>query len=451
MLRWLKNIIFGETVVNVTFGVDIPSEREFTPERKKDSLLDNTTPPVPFEMIQKIEELVLTTPDLSQAVSRTVSFANTGHRVTFEGLSDSEAEKANIELELFAARAFKPSAGMDSVAAALFRQITISGALSAEAVPEPDFSGIKKVVLVPVREVRFKRDENNDWRPFQTGTGEDIDLNENQYMYIALMRNEKSPYAIPPFTAAVAIAEPQKKALSRIFKVIDKFGLLGWIHGKKKVPQNYGLSDREFREKLKKELDEFAKGFRANVESGAMVSYEDVSVEHKSVTTDARGAADLFQLGEEQLTSGLDMDPSLLGRNYSTTETYAGVVHESFIMKLLERQRLVKRFLERVYWLHLVLRGFKVDKVRVSFNQPRSLSPQSDAQAENFRLLNIKMKEDAGWINADQAAREAGYTKATGTKVTATAGLKKKPIAIIPTAKQKTVPGANLIQFPMVK
>ncbi len=238
MLRWLKNIIFGETVVNVTFGVDIPSEREFTPERKKDSLLDNTTPPVPFEMIQKIEELVLTTPDLSQAVSRTVSFANTGHRVTFEGLSDSEAEKANIELELFAARAFKPSAGMDSVAAALFRQITISGALSAEAVPEPDFSGIKKVVLVPVREVRFKRDENNDWRPFQTGTGEDIDLNENQYMYIALMRNEKSPYAIPPFTAAVAIAEPQKKALSRIFKVIDKFGLLGWIHGKKKVPQN---------------------------------------------------------------------------------------------------------------------------------------------------------------------------------------------------------------------
>ncbi len=181
------------------------------------------------------------------------------------------------------------------------------------------------------------------------------------------------------------------------------------------------------------------------------MSYEDVSVEHKSVTADARGAADLFQLGEEQLTSGLDMDPSLLGRNYSTTETYAGVVHESFIMKLLERQRLVKRFLERVYWLHLVLRGFKVDKVRVSFNQPRSLSPQSDAQAENFRLLNIKMKEDAGWINADQAAREAGYTKATGTKVTATAGLKKKPIAIIPTAKQKTVPGANLIQFPMVK
>lgn len=447
MLRWLKNIIFGETVIHVSFGVDIPSEREFTPERKKDSLLENTTPPVPFEMIQKIEELVLTTSDLSQAVSRTVSFANTGHRVTFEGLSDEEAARANLELELFAARAFKPSAGMDSVAAALFRQITISGALSAEAVPEPDFSGIKKVVLVPVSEVRFKRDESNDWRPYQIGAGEDFDLNENQYMYIALMRNEKSPYAIPPFTAAVPVAEPQKKALSRIFKVIDKFGLLGWIHGKKKVPPNSGLSESEFKAKLKKELDDFAKGFRANIESGAMVSYDDVTVEHKSVTTDARGAADLFQLGEEQLISGLDIDPSLLGRNYSTTETYAGVVHESFIMKLLERQRLVKRFLERVYWLHLILRGFKVNKVRVSFNAPRSLSPQSDAQAENFRLLNIKLKEDAGWIDADQAAREAGYEKATGTKAPATAGLKKKKPAIIPGAEMKTAPGTNVIPF----
>lgn len=448
MFRWLRNIIFGEPATQVSFGVEVPSERQFTPERKRDALLDNTTPPVPFEIVQKIEELVLSTSDLSQAVSRTVSFANTGHRVTFEGLSDSEAEKANLELELFAKNVFKPSAGMDSVAAALFRQITISGALSAEAVPEADFSGIKKVVLVPVSEVRFKRDENNDWRPYQTGTGEDVDLNEHQYMYIALMRNEKSPYAIPPFTAAVPIAEPQKKSLGRIFKVIDKFGLLGWIHGKKKVPQNYGLSEREFKEKLRKELDDFAKGFRANVESGAMVSYEDVSVEHKSVTTDARGAADLFQLGEEQLASAIDIDPSLLGRSYSTTETYAGVVHESFIMKLIERQRMVKRFLERVYWLHLILRGFKVDKVRVSFNAPRSLSPQSDAQAENFRLLNIQLKENAGWIDADQAAREAGYAKATGKKASAaTMRALKKKTAILHRATTKDARGTNLIPF----
>ncbi|MBN8220704.1 MAG: hypothetical protein J0L53_07250, partial [Spirochaetes bacterium] len=174
----------------------------------------------------------------------------------------------------------------------------------------------------------------------------------------------------------------------------------------------------------------------------------DTSIDHRSITGDARGAADLFQVGEEQLASGIDMDPALLGRSYSTTETYAGVVYQAFLSKLAGRTRIVKRFLERVYFLHLVLAGYRVKKVRVTFNPARSLNPQSDAQAENFRLLNIKMKEDAGWIDADQAAKEAGYEKATGTKAAASAGLKKKKNGIIQNANTRTAEGANLIRFP---
>lgn len=449
MFRFFANIFSRGTKepAKESFAADIPSERELTPERKRNDLMDSVTPSVPFELVDEIEKLVLSTPDLSQAVERTISFGNTGHQVSFEGLSEAETKKAREELERFAKTAFKPAAGIDSLVDALFRQMTIRGALSAEAVPEGDFSGIRKVELVPVKEVRFKRDERNDWKPMQTGIGEDIELNEQQYMYIPLQRDEKSPYGIPPFIAALDTAKSQKGFIDRIKEVIKKIGLLGFIHAKKKPAPNNNESPREYTARLKKNLEDFAKSFRQNfAESGMAVSYDDVSIDHRSVTGDARGAADLFQIGEEQLASGIDMDPSLLGRNYSTTETYAGVVYESFLSKLRGRQRIVKRFLEKVYWLHLVLRGFKVDKVSVTFNLARSLNPQSDAQAENFRLQNIKMKEEAGWIDADQAAREAGYTKATGTKAAA-AGLKKKP-AIIPGAAMKTASTSkNVIPF----
>lgn len=447
MLRFIANIFSRGTKGNESFAADIPSERELSPERKRGDLLESVTPSVPFELVDEIEKLVLSTPDLSQAVERTISFANTGHQVNFDGLSESEAAKAREELENFAKTAFKPAAGIDSLVDALLRQMTIRGALSAEAVPEGDFSGIRKIELVPVKEVRFKRDERNDWKPIQTTVGQDIELNEHQYMYIPLQRDEKSPYGIPPFIAALDTANSQKGFTDRIKEVIKKIGLLGFIHAKKKPAPNNNESPKEYTARLKKNLEDFAKSFRQNfAESGMAVSYDDVTIDHRSVTGDARGAADLFQIGEEQLASGIDMDPSLLGRSYSTTETYAGVVYESFLSKLRGRQRIVKRFLEKVYWLHLVLKGFKVDKVRVTFNAARSLNPQSEAQAENFRLLNIKLKEDAGWIDADQAAREAGYAKATGTKAPASAGLKKKP-AIIPGAAMKTAPSTNVIPF----
>lgn len=447
MFRFLANIFSRRPQRTEALAVDIPSERELSPERKRNELYDQSTPPVPFELIDDIEKLVLTTPDLSQAVERTISFANTGHQVSFDGLSESETLKAREELDTFAKTAFKPAAGIDTLVDALIRQMTIRGALSAEAVPEADFSGIRKIVLVPVKQVRFKRDEYNDHKPYQTGIGEDIELNENQYMYIPLQRNEDSPYGIPPFVAALDTARNQKDFMDRIKEVIKKIGLLGFIHVKKKPPVNNNESPDEYKQRLKKNLEDFAKSLRTNFSSGVLASYDDVSVDHKTITGDARGAADLFQIGEEQLSSGIDMDPSLLGRNYSTTETYAGVVYESFLSKLRSRQRIVKRFLEKVYWLHLVLKGYKVSKVKVTFNKSRSLNPQSDAQAENFNLMNIKLKEDAGWIDADQAAREAGYEKATGTKAAASAGLKKKKPAIIPAATTMVAAGKNVIPF----
>lgn len=448
MFRFLANIFSRRPQRTEALAVDIPSERELSPERKRNELFDQATPPVPFELIDDIEKLVLTTPDLSQAVERTISFANTGHSVELVGLPNSQLEAATEALESFAKNAFKPAAGIDSMVDALFRQMTIRGALSAEAVPEADFSGIRKIVLVPVKQVRFKRDDRNDYKPYQIGTGEDVDLNENQYMYIPLQRNEDSPYGIPPFVAALDTARNQKDFMDRIKEVIKKIGLLGFIHVKKRPPANNNESPDEYKKRLKKNLDEFAKSLRTNFSSGVLASYDDVAVDHKTVTGDARGAAELFQIGEEQLASGIDMDPSLLGRNYSTTETYAGVVYESFLSKLRGRQRIVKRFLEKVYWLHLVLKGYKVNKVRVTFNPSRSLNPQTDAQAENFRLLNIQLKENAGWIDSDQAAREAGYAKATGTKASPAAlkALKKKS-AKLQSAAMKAAQGTNLIPF----
>ncbi|MDQ7081761.1 MAG: hypothetical protein Q9N34_01270 [Aquificota bacterium] len=53
-----------------------------------------------------------------------------------------------------------------------------------------------------------------------------------------------------------------------------------------------------------------------------------------------------------------------------------------FLSQIKNIQRIVKRFLEYTYKLHLVLRGFDVDDVDVEFEEPPDFNPEKTAEAQ---------------------------------------------------------------------
>ncbi|MCB1201338.1 MAG: hypothetical protein KDK41_11895 [Leptospiraceae bacterium] len=370
---------------------------------------------VPIEFLETFEHLALTSPDLSQALKRSIHLTNTGHQVEIETRSGNDKKASEIISE-FSKNLYQEGAGADSLVNSLLRQITLKGALSLEIIPDINLKDIETVRLVPVQHVRFKYIDGQR-EIVQTIGGVEKVLNRNQYLYYPLETDEKSPYGIPEYISALEILNDiQPESIRGVKKIIKKFGLLGFINAVKKIPYRRGdESEGEFQTRLKRDLENFASVFRKNFENGATVSYDDTKIEHHSVTENTRGAIDLFREIEQQAASGLNIDPALLGRSYSTTETYAGVVYHAFISGNKNKRRLVKRALERIYEFKLLLNGIDVKRVRVTFNPDPSLDREGEARANSLDIDNVLKKLNAGLIDDDTAARELGYEKATGT------------------------------------
>ena len=396
-------LVMGSAGSSYSFSDSLSFLRDSSPRMGQDGFRD---------FITLIEKLALTTPDISQALSRTVLLGNTGHEVTLEGLSEAEEGRAREEIKLFAREVHKTQGGVDGLVNKLFRQICITGALSGEWIPSESMDGVERVVIVPTRQISFRLREG-EYIPFQSLDIEEVELNREQYMYIPVMSFENSPYGVPPYLAALYPVFIQKDGLENIAKLIRKFGLLGFLSARKKRPVlSFGRSEKEHEKELASRLKVFAKNLRNGFREGVAVSYDDVDYDYKSFGDSARGAQGVFHEVEQQVSSGLDIDPALLGRSYSTTETYAGVVYAAFLASLNNYRRMIRRFLERGYALHLVLKGFGVRSVRVHFNPDRGMKPVQDAQAMEVRTRTVLSKLQAGIIDEERAAQELGYAQA---------------------------------------
>lgn len=375
--------------------------------------LSIVNPKVPVEFLEIIEKLSLTNPDFGQALNNIIRLGNTGHEVAVDAKTDSIIEQATTRLKALASRI-----NTDQLINRLFRQMAVNGAISLEWVPESDLSGINKVVLVPVKDIIFKYDTKEDrYRPNQYDSVHNkyIELNEITYHYAAIETSDNSPYGIPPFMAALGNAVIQLFMMGNIKFIIQKIGLLGFISVALKaesIPQYQGETTEAYTARLTTYLTDLAKNMSENYRDGLMAHLDNMEITHHNVTGDARGAKDILQMNEEQIASGLKQDPALLGRSYSTTETYAGVIYAMMLRQLENYQMIIKRAIEQGYKLDLLLNDIPVDDVSLHFNPGMELNPKENAEAELIRTEAVISKMDAGIIGPDEAARELGYEKA---------------------------------------
>ena len=376
----------------------------------------------PFDLraLEVLEKLGMFNPDVSQALSIWVNLGNTGHEVTTEARNP---QAVLDRLNYLAATCNPVGGGIDGLVNHWLRQIPLMGALSSEwVVADRIQDGLVDCVTVPVKRIRWQR-VDGQWRPFQLtnavagGNMGYIALNPVTYSCMPLQTNDGNPYPIPLFLSALKNIDVQLQATGGLSSILRKMGLLGFLDVSLDVPEKKaGESDESYAIRLAVRLKTYAAAYSANLSKGVAVHYKDQEIKHNSVAPGAAaGAKQIFDLNEEQVFSGLDIPPSMAGRSYSTTETYATQDYERTIAKIGNGRRIIKRFLEKGYTLDLLLRGIDAP-VSVTFNQNAAFKEKEQAEAEGERIKNVLSKRDGWIIDDDQAARELGYEKATGNR-----------------------------------
>lgn len=373
--------------------------------------------PFRLETLSVLRPLAIYNPDVAQALSIWVNLGNTGHEVEVEARNP---EAVLARLNELAGSVYRLGGGVDGLVNHFLRQIPLYGALSAEwVVGDKITDGMVDVATVPVRQIRFRREEGV-WRPYQyTGLAGDngyVALNPLTYSYSPLQTDD-GPYGIPPFLAALKNIEVQLDGMGNIGSILRKQGLLGFLDVAMKTPgQKPGESDEAYRGRLVKRQKDYADAYAANLSKGVAVHYDDQDIKHNAISPGAAGGAkQIWDLNEQQIFSALDIPPSMAGRSYSTTETYAEVDYERLVTKLVNGRRMIKRFLEKGYELDLLLKGMEAN-VTVTFHQNSNLKELERQQAEGEKIDNVLKKRDGGMIDDDEAARELGYEEATGSR-----------------------------------
>lgn len=413
---------------------EISTGAEFAASKKSLSLvnteifdyLKDVHPSFPLDILPALKKMAMINPDFNQSLKRTIFLGNSGIDWEIDGVNDAVHDEMVAEIENW----------LDShpgIINKLYRQVALFGALSAEAIPSVDFSELEEIRQVPVSEIRFRKetleDQKGEYRyryiPFQqSSTGKRFYLNLEQYTYEALETDEDSPYAIPPSISAVRSMYTQSRAQDNVDKLVTKWGLLGFITMMFKRPkpipgQDIRNSEIQSQELLKKQAEEFEK----RSSSGFVATYEGNKVEHHAISEKAgSGFQEVWRANEEQIFSGIDTDGFILGRSYTVTEASAKIAGKLFLLKGRNIRHPVKRFLEKAFTLHLLCKGYKFTSVTAKWRDNISLDPMADAsakkidqEAESLRIDNILKKLNSGIIKDDEAAKELGYEKATGT------------------------------------
>lgn len=372
----------------------------------------------PLIIYDLMNDLSLTNPDLRQAVGHIVNLGNTGHIIGIEGDSDTQIDAAIARIETQSQIMFPFSGGADGLVNAMFGQIARQGALSMEWVPQNDLKGIDKVFMVPVAEIRWvPRPDYMGYIPVQIPKAfiPKVDnymvyLNERTYFYANYETLEGSPYAVPPFVAALEPIVLQREMLKNLHKIIKKVGIMGLVTYAVDPPKEQpGESEEAYYTRCLAYLNKMKSQIQGNLSDGVAIGFKDAfEFEVNSLTTDARGISDIFQLNEQQLFSAIQADPAMHGRTYSTTETYASVVYSKMISQLANVQRIVASGLEFGWGLDLLLAGL-APKVTVTFKSSQALSNLQEAQARMVEITNAEALYTGGVIDQTQKSNLLGY------------------------------------------
>jgi len=385
---------------------------------------------LPWEILDYCELLSVFNPDFSQAIDNIRTLANSGHTLFIDCEDTALSEEIKGRLEEKARIIEGRNGGIDGLIDKLLDQAATYGAMCGEWVLNDSLDDVVDFSEVNPKFIRYFFDgDTQDWVPYQQVTawqakeaekaGQKVKnavyvmLNTNTFFYYSFDSAPASPYGVPPFIAALANIAIQRDMITNMAQIVKKVGLLGIIDFVvKALPPLPGESDDEYSSRANAYLDTYVDAIEQMVRDGGIVHFDDSEAKTYQITGNAAGATAIFKQNEELIFSGLKSMPSVQGRSYSTTETYAGVAYDIIIRNTTKYQRACKRMIEAGYWLMVAAWGYDVSKItaiRIEFNSNKTLHRLQDAQAELMEIKNSLMLWAAGIINQLDMAQRHNY------------------------------------------
>ena len=410
--------------------VTIPPGRISVPPGYNNALgyLQGTTimvePDLLPEIIPIIRALTKVNSDMYIAATDMVRLINTGHTVRFDNkVSPEKAAKMLKHIENNQKSWAPHNGGMYGVVNKMIMQVFIAGAISFEAVPSNDLDGVGYIAFPSPESIRFKRELDGRYSPYQKsnrigiGTSDNpqgyIKLNPATFKYCAVNGDEDSPYGIPPFLSALEGIATQKDMRENINNIMRLLGILGYLEVSIEKPsRNADESESAYNARLTRLLKEARVNIHDGMHDGVLVGYaEDHEYTFESTTASLQNVSEVWNINQQTISNGLGVAGSIIGLANSKTEGGTSIMFTKLLSQLKNIQFFVKDSVEFIYRLHLVLAGFDPEGLKVVFNQSTITDDLKYQQGQEILIRNAEHLFDQGIISQEEFARLMGYDK----------------------------------------
>lgn len=381
------------------------------------------------EYLEAIEFLAKYNPDVSNAVEN-IALANTSITTYFDdSVGERQKKMMLMEIETLRKNWYQFSKSEYGLVADMITQLAIYGATSTEAIVRNDLNGIGRIVLPsPVNIYHLYDDKTGTYYPVQkipknympfggkTVNGQYVLLNPELYQYSTIRRIGESPYGIPPFLSALNSLVIQKDMVENMKKIINKLGLLGFLNVILKKPtQLPNEPNNKYEERVMSKMSENAGRIKTGMKSGFMVSYEGTELDMNNIAANnATGAERLMDMNDRMVISGLKQDPSMMGKNNTTTETFARVILAKLGVQLRAYQETIAPVLAHYDLLHLRLKGYKLKSITHEFDSVMLGDKIKEEEAYGKKIDNVIKLRDENLIDQQTAANMLDFEKPAG-------------------------------------
>lgn len=370
------------------------------------------------EVIQLLRDLYKINPDVSKALQDMFQLTNTGHQVQFPNNSDKEAEAMGEHLNKVSKTWSNYTAGIYGLINKMVVQCFVGGAISIEAVPNADLSGISTILFIRPDTIVFRRENNGVYQPYQhtvgnaLRTGNDyIKLNTQTYKYVGMYNDTDEPYGIPPFMAALDSLKSQADMRVNFKHIMENAGMLGFMEALMEKPDREpNESVTMYESRLDRDLRKLKIRLRDGMKDGLIVGYKDDHEFKLNSTTENMGNIDKpWSMNQQSVANGLGINSSLIGVTASTTEGGAGINLSKLLSQLKDMQMLVSYVLEFIYSLELRLAGFNNKGIKIVWYPATVSDDVKIQQAKQYKVQNLNALYRDGVISLLQYAQEMGY------------------------------------------
>ena len=373
----------------------------------------------PFEQLKFLQQLAMWNRHISLAVENIVTLGNTPYTIDFGNTPKEKIKEMRAHLNKVVPNWYEHSEGEASLDNDLLSQAAIYGAISAESVIKKDLSGISKIVRVDPYNIRFAYDAKKDTHtPLQkvdyiANNGKTskryngyIELNTNQYSYIAMRRFGYQPYAVPPFISAIEDILIENDMVKNFANIMRRLGMLGLLSVLVKAPPIVGSeTPTQYQTRMVQYLKDLQPGVEDGLHKGVVVGFKDShEIKLDGSNINAGAGENLMKMVQSLIFSGLKQDPTMHGENNSTTETFARVMISKMSRQVANYQGALASFKERNFLLELRLNGFNPEKVKITYSSPTITDRKAEADTNKVTISNARDLYNDGLISQEKRA-----------------------------------------------